>query len=548
MSESTEWERLLAEREVELPSPTLAGGLAFLEHHRTGQGWGAFPGTAFDRHASAMAMEALLADRRRSDTGSQVSVTVQFFANKYRDQYRGLEADALADVALLVAPSLNKKDSEWRTLMSRADSVTTHLMRDVPPDAARRTAGIVLAFTSAGMGQLRNAQTIGGFLIAQQQGFGSWSTIPGDGGSITASSEVVRALALFETDEARRARDVALRFLRERADLALQHPSDIDTFEIALMLRALGSYSTGPYRQISALETELISRQDAQDSGWPSGQGRASSIELTALAVLAMTDAGARIHVPLRLARAAVADLTRSNLTEADGSDDVEVMQRLHVDLTRSQKTAARVPDLEREVRMLRRVNEPLTYERDLLTRRYTERATRFTLATTVVAIAAMLAVAAATSGTGETNTVAVIIGVAAVLLVSLAVAAFTQRTGALRSARVLSNSRERLFAQELGTTAHFTEDGSLSDLRRGLQFIVEDWPSTTREELRYVLYESFLSVPSDVAARRAEQVASDLGIPAKDTAQFSAWASAVGALPEDERRVLFDQVRRILL
>jgi hypothetical protein len=549
MTESAaQWEQLVTERQVELPSPMLASGLGFLEHHRTNQGWGAFPGTTFDRHASAVAMEALLADWRRAETGSQLSVTVHFFASKYRDQYRGLGADALADVAHLLAPSLDSQDPEWRALMTRAEIVTATLIRDRAPDAARRVAAIILAFATAGKDEMESRHAICDFLISQQQSSGCWSTIPGDGGSITATSEALRALALFNSDEARKASDVALRFVRERAEASLADRTSVDTFELAVMLRALGTYPAAPYRLVSAVETELVGRQDAQDGGWPSAQGRASSIELTGLAILAMAEAGARSHVPARLARAAVADLGRIQSADSTVTEEADAVRRLEIDLSRTRKTASLVPELEREARMLRRLSEPLTYERDLLTERFVERTARWTLGVAAVAVAATVVVSFATRGSPNGASLTEIVALLAALVVTtLAIAMYTQRRNARRSARVLHSSRERLLAQELGTMPKKSEDGNLSELRRGLQFIVEDWPASTREELRYVLYESFLSVPSDVAARRAEQVAIALGIPAKDTAQFSAWASAVGSLPEDERRVLFDQIRRVL-
>jgi hypothetical protein len=81
--------------------------------------------------------------------------------------------------------------------------------------------------------------------------------------------------------------------------------------------------------------------------------------------------------------------------------------------------------------------------------------------------------------------------------------------------------------------------------LRRSLLEIVLDWSPAAREELPYLLFERFLDAPSDVAARRAERVAINLGIRGPGVEQFTNWASSVGLLTEAERRVLFEQLRR---
>jgi hypothetical protein len=540
---SAEWEQLLAAREVVLPNPMLALAVAFLEHHRTPQGWGVFPGAAFHRHTSAVVVEAL------HDLDSDIS---GHFTTKYQSQVRGLGSDALADVVHLLAPSLNRDAAEWRALKARAALLAAELMRDIPPDACRQLAAIMLAFANFGQDDLEVRDSVCGFLIQQQQSAGNWSTMPGDGGSTTATGETIRALALYDRDDARQARDVAAKFVRERATAAIRRGNEADTFELATLLRALATYQDAPYQMVSDLEVELARRQDGEDGGLPSAPGRDSSIELTALTVLAMDEAGARKHVPARLAWAAMADLG-GRLNEGEHSDRTSQVRddskrRLESDLRKSREAAAEVPKLKRELRMLTRVTDPLNYERELLSSGFSERTSLVAAAiVTLGAVAAAILTSIVHESTASI-VAAAIFGTATVVAGFLMLSTVRVRSRALRGASKFEESTRRLWAQELGPDDETPVDGRVSDLRRGLQFIVEDWPPSTREELRYLLYESFLGVPSDVAARRAEKVAVDLGVSARDAAQFSSWASAVGTMPDAERRVLFDQLRRMLL
>ncbi len=527
-----------------MPSPMLARALEFLEHHQTEEGWGVFPGGEFHRHTSAVAVEAL-----HHDVGANIA---RFFKVKYQNQVRGLGADALADVVHLLAPSLERDDTEWRALKTRAAIVTAELMRDVPPDASRQLAAIMLAFAAFEQDDFETRGTLCDFLIQQQQSAGSWSTMPGDGGSITATGETIRALALYDRDDARQARGVAAKFIRERAAGALERGGEADTFELANLLRTLATYPDAPYQMVSGLEAELIGRQDADDGGWPSAPGRDSSIELTGLAVLSMDEAGARIHIPARLARAAIADLA-GRVNDSDNSGGAsraqdESKRRLETDLRKSREVAAEVPKLKRELRMLARMTEPLNYERELLSRGLAERTGVVAAVTVTLGAVAAAIVSIVVRESSARIVAASILGVAIAVGVTWILATSRIRHRAVRVVSDFGESSRRLWAQELGPDDEIPIDGRVADLRRGLQFIVDDWSAATREELRYLLYESFLGVPSDVAARRAEKVAADLGVSAHDAAQFSSWASAVGTLPDEERRVLFDQLRRVLL
>ena len=259
---------------------------------------GAFPGAEFDRHASALAMEALLY-LPHTDTNSVLLPVSNHFVTKYQEQIRGLGVDALADVCQLLGGTLDQDTVTRKAIVRHAEATVERLARELPADAVRRASVLLLRLEGAAPVRLESRDVVLSLLSTEQQrSSGGWSTVAGDGGSLFATTEAVRALALFDDPRAHKARTQALRFLTAGATRLVERGRDIDTFELAIVLRALAGYAVGPYQLMSVIETELVRRQDDLDGGWPSLHGRDSSIELTALSVLALHAAGAHAHMP----------------------------------------------------------------------------------------------------------------------------------------------------------------------------------------------------------------------------------------------------------
>jgi hypothetical protein len=538
----------------------LAQGAQFLVGASTSQGWGVFPDTDFDRRSSAVAIEALWTAEKSGDGGYHIVNATLVFKRKYAGQIRGLGADALADVVHLLRDEIREHPNTAREVEERASMLLRELSSDTPPDAVRRVAALLLALHDDVELSARDYDEACRFLLsAQHPSEGSWSAVAGGQATLTTTAEAVRALALFSTEGARLARDRGLRYLAGRVSSSILGEGSADTFEIATALRAIGESDTADYALVFSLVQELRSRQNA-DGGWPSRPDSPSAIEPTGLAVLALTAAGARSHVPSRLAQAMLsaaetqAAEIRSERDRLKRDVDAQVEsrcrelmidhKRLKEQVTTLRAGAERATVLERRVQRLSRIADPVGYESELFAD---------SLTSPLMSVAGIVAAVVAISGAlvaawrGGDNLI-VLVGASAAALgaAGLAVAFNVQVRNAQRLAFSLRRTSDRSYGQwdldyGLVPSSHLNH----RDLRRALVEIVEDWTPSAREELIYILYDQFMDVPTDVAGRIGEQVAARLGVGARSAADFASWASAVGLMPPGERRVLFEQLRR---
>jgi hypothetical protein len=187
-----------------------------------------------------------------------------------------------------------------------------------------------------------------------------------------------------------------------------------------------------------------------------------------------------------------------------------------------------------------------MRFEYELLSRRYSRGAQMLVFLGVAILALGLVAMGFNIQGfTGIGSIAAVALGAAAACLGAAYVFSRIPRFGGVRQR--LDPMRGRLSDESMEIDGDTLDHADLDGLRRWLQEIVLEWPEPVREELLYILFDRFLDVPSDVAARRAEREAINLGIRGSGVEQFTTWASAVGLLSEAERRVLFDQVRRQL-
>lgn len=557
------WEDALKAQQVYLPNDSLAKGTAFLVGAYTGQGWGVLPGTDFDRRSSAAAMEALWTADKTGDTGYQLVNAALVFSSKYADQVRGLGIDALIDITHLLRDDIHERHDLARAVEQRATKLLRQILMEVPADAVRRVAGLLLSMNMiSGLAAGDRTEAVR-FLLEAQNADGSWSAVPRGPGTLTSTAEAVRALGLCDTPAAHNARHRALAYLADYVTRQGLASSPTDTFDVAVALRAVGEFDSADYMLVLALADELRRRQNSEDGGWPSHPGEPSAVEPTALAVLALTAAGARSHVPARLAQAALAvanehvasisaerDRLKDNMdaeVEARCRDLMTDHRRLKGEVERLRERAELASSLESEVKRLARIANPVRYETELFAEILASprmQLVGFVAAVTSIA-GGVFALSRADVDLRLTLGIATALAGAFALMVTLAL----QFRNARRLVFLLMESTRRSTDQfELALpSAADPSEVKVRDLRRAVLDIVADWPPPAREEMVYLLYSQLSSVPSDVAERRAEEMALRLGVNPRSAAHFSAWASAVGLLQRSEREVLFDQLRRTL-
>lgn len=552
--QASDWSKLIAEREVELPNPALEKGIQFLERSASARGWGAFFGMEFDRHSSAVAMEAMAEVKRRAATQSMLLPTVDAMREKYKNQYPGLGIDALTDVVHLLRPILQPDSKEHKALALRAAELLVGLQSDIPIDGSRRIAALAIAAEGVDLindGQMRQ---IGDFLLAQQRrGNGSWGPTQSSEPSLASTGEVVRLLSRFDGDDFTKARRLARRFLEDSTRATLERGQRVDTFDLTLCLRALATEEEIDYELVAGLEQELMRRQN-DDGGWPSNRGRDSAIETTGLSVLALSAAGAFKHVPSRLARAIVSNARRA--VDGPGGPGDSPKGELDLDSPagaalnqaqiKIQEQADVIAGLKRQALRVQHGSGPTRFEYQLLSRRYSQGAQMLVFLGLGILAVGAIAIGFNIQGfTGIGSIAALSLGAAGACLGAAYIFSKIPRFGGVRRQPIPTGGR--LESQAAEVDAAVLDHADLDGLRRWLQEIVIEWPEPAREELLYILFDRFLDVPSDVAARRAEREAIGLGLRGSEVEQFSAWASVMGFLSEADRRVLFDQVRRQL-
>src|SRR5271165_5550608 len=122
------WLELIEHRASNVIAGTLARGVNFLESaRRPDAGWGSFVGAETDRHASALAMQALRLVES-DDASWIVEDGSAYFLDLYRKQIRGLGPEALTDVCSLIADRLEGDSALYVDLSRRASAVLDDLL------------------------------------------------------------------------------------------------------------------------------------------------------------------------------------------------------------------------------------------------------------------------------------------------------------------------------------------------------------------------------------------------------------------------------------
>jgi hypothetical protein len=559
-----EMRALLAQRRVDLPNARLARGIEFLERSGTPQGWGVIAGTGFDRHASALAMEAMISVSDVSNGEGLIANIGISAKRRYAEQIRGLLIESFPDVVTLLREGIDEEPELRQAVERRARELVRATFKDVPADGSRHLARLVVAIKGLNVSLGGLANQVHNFWTEEQNvSDGSWSVARNAPGTLAATAEVLRAMADLERDFVSDARLRGSRWLSAEVERRIEDADAMETVDVAITLRTLAGDGDGErgYGIVLPLEDELVRRQGT-DGGWPSRNGRPSTTESTALAVLALVAAGARAHVPLRLAQSIV-DLAEARVAELSAECDqlkqqagaqvregvrevIAERRRLAQEVRELRERVEKLPELEGELAALRRVTDPVVYETQLIAQ--DERAAQAQRRLVQAVAGSLLVTLAAVSAVAQGAILRwSFLGLAIIVALSLSAMQIVDLRRARRNTVLLSAVSARSRAQWAFLPDAVSSDQRIQQLRRTLVRIVADWPSGARRELPYVLYEDFRGLPSDVAARRAESVALRLGAPANSVPAFSRWAASVGLLEAEERQVLFDQLRRTL-
>ncbi|HEX4668582.1 MAG TPA: prenyltransferase/squalene oxidase repeat-containing protein [Solirubrobacterales bacterium] len=558
VDEAARWNEALQARTVALPDKRLDRAVKFLESAQHSNVWGLYPGAALDRHSSAMAVAAL----RTATDAWLIGNSTAFFLEKYRAQVNGLGVDPLIDVIELIKDALPHEQELRKQLSKRAKQHIRRLVSDERMGTTARLAALIATAWSAGLIDRGDAETGWQRLISTQNGDGSWSAVRGNRGTLTATATALMALSHASLDGGLGVQHDAFNFLASQIRDIEKAEEVPDVFVVSITLLAIAGYERCDYWLIAQLEDALLEQQN-DDGGWPEHPESPSTVEHTALAVLALTAAGARSHVPTRLARAALEqargqigdlgeqrDLLQSEFDKAVQERCGGLLTenvRLKEDLLRTTETASQVSGLEERLAQLRRVAEPVAYGSELLaetplrSREYVVVAVAISVVTSAVLVTGLIV----------GGLVRLAVPTVATSLIGVLVAA-----GALSVALQAWRSRERRYMRAMNTFAERSHsqwlpvdigpvDERLRALRITFSRILDECAPPVREELVYLLFERFIDIPADVAARLAEQMGSRLGMSADGVLQFRRWASAAALLEPSERQVLFDQIRR---
>lgn len=558
MDEAARWDEALQARTVALPNQRLDDAIKFLESAKHSNGWGLYPGAALDRHASALAVAAL----RTAADSWLIGESTAYFLQKYRDQVNGLGVDPLIDVIELIKDALPHEEDVRKQLAKRVKQHLRSLQGEEGMGTTTRLAALLATARSAELIGQSDAEAGWQRLIVTQNSDGSWSAVRGSRGTLIATATALVALGHAPLDSGMGVQHDAFRFLSSQLATIEVNSEPLDSFTVAVTLLAVASYEGCDYWLVADLEDALLDQQNS-DGGWPEQPDSPSTVEHTALAVLALTAAGARSHVPTRLARAALAqargeigdlgeerDRLQSEFDAAVQEKCGGLMtenERLKGALLKANDTADQVSMLEERLAQLRRVTEPVAYGSELLletplrSREYIMVASAISIITAAILVTA--SIASGLLDIGMSGVGAILSG-AAVSLVAFAVAREAWRNRERRYERAVNTFAERAHSQWIPVDA-----GSVDERLRALRItfirILDGCAPPVREELVYLLFDRFVDIPADVAARLAEQTGARLGVSSEATMQFRRWASAAALLEPAERRVLFDQIRR---
>ena len=325
------------------------------------------------------------------------------------------------------------------------------------------------------------------------------------------------------------------------------------------------------------------------DGGWGGQSAEGSGIEYTALAVTTLFELGDGRFVPTKAACEAlekssseVDDLRterdqlqaklRSEVDSLCGDihkDRNQLREQVEDHLSQIAKLNKRIITHESEKESLRETIQDITKELERRERRerkdgtvgiesptLTARVDLFgRLQLLLLAFAGIFAAMAAYFlGAGYTLIVVIALSSGSVAALLSAIYSGALRSRNLRRIELLQQDvlRRQLELEALkeGAVDRPPHLGSarIDELLDSFRYVTEDYPAEVREELLYRLLREGTDLPYDLTPRFARELVADLNIPSRYSQRLEVWLERALSLDPSSRRLLFLQLRRVIL
>lgn len=472
-------------------TPALGAAVGFLLAARGDSGgWGVLPGLPVDLHQTAIALEAMalasperaarIADEHGRSLWSELAEKLEL-----------LRLDQQIDAALILRTLAGERPEVRRELLATLrDSYGSQLRDAARPDLAVLSR-FMLVLAAYGMTDTTEFEIGAKQLIDRQDPDGAWGSAGSDAELMT-TAWAVRALAAASGERASRASRRGVAALWSRIEESGWHVLGLadDSYRLGIVLRAVAERPDGHVALLldGLHQLRLLQRPDG---GWAGSPDTPSTVERTAVAVLALAAAEGTTALPAKLAYLYFAE-SRAAPSQQGSSESFAVA------VSRAARSG-----------------------------RVAVYAALIAASSSAVAVLANLATS---NGAFDIGSWPVLAGVG--LLAAT--------TGLLIREQLRRLVRDR-------AEARAAADPEPPLIMRFLK-ITATVPQKLRRELVYLLYEEFLDVPPEVAARRSLSAGNRIGLDPPTARSFSLWAAEVAELTEQERRVLFERLRRVEL
>jgi hypothetical protein len=304
------WLQQFSKRQQMFLGPDLNRAVRYLENARKPkEAWGPYPKLDCTLYHSCLAIEALYNSCDSRTTGI-IADAALYMRRENQAHIKDLNIEDLTSL-LLIARCEKHPDEEYRSIILDKLSEAYRLLENTKDRVSVRT--VCCTLLAVAKNDKSTAQWLQGWtnwlLNIQRPEDGSWPIISGEPGSIIATALAVRALAHLNEAQTKAAMRRGIEYLE--SSLGAEDKPNLgsrrDTFTQAIVLRSLAESSVQSYRYIQEGINELVNKINS-DGGWGGGPQEPSSVEHTALCLLALVAAGETRFVPAHLAEAALSE------------------------------------------------------------------------------------------------------------------------------------------------------------------------------------------------------------------------------------------------
>lgn len=579
MGDSGSWRQHFLLRQQCVVVADLARAGVFLRSMQTsGGGWPIHRGLGPDLHATALAVESLA---QFNDDASRVSSAngAIFLMRWQRNRLDELNLDQLADL-LNAANAEQQPDSEYVNSILRAIHKRFGKIGKGEAEFAVPSVSAALWSNARTKGRTDLPEgIIEGLEGLQSRDDGSWPVLAEGPTSLVATCGALRALSVAGRNRERiqRGTDFLLNAVKKAPWDSLGKEDDL--FTHAILLRTLAEMPAVSYELVASGVSALVKVQNG-DGGWGGALSEPSTVENTALNMMALIAAGEAQFLPVRLAVAAM-EQAEQILTVATAERD-KLKEGFDRELeVRSGQLVRELKDLRKQNEELRAKNEQLRTKNDelrisneesrakiaemrvRLDRSFSglspetldvtkvvvdqQRSRRFLIISTAVMLIVSTA-ALATSGNMKW------IGWA-LLSAAIAMSILVLSDYFARRYRRLNKSLERVLQERFevsraGTRYDIPDEPLGVSSRRFVEPFLRinaRIPPSVREELLYRLFSDFPEMPPEIVPRYARDLVLRLSLPPDEGYPLMEWLERMSTLPPGERRVLLDSITRAI-